>query len=156
MDKRIEPLVVALEANLQKQLDRHEQLLSLMDQKRSVLAGGDPHRLAQMCQLENENVQSLSELEKQRLEAVAALTLLLQPNAAEPMSMAELVRLLPAVVRDKLELQRALLRQRMEAVKQQASIARRATESLTRHLQGLVDTIGSISTGVTTYAHEGP
>ena len=155
MDKKLNHLVTSLEAVLQHQLTLHEDLLRLMDQKRDAMRQADAKRLGEVCQLENERVQAIAELEKQRLRQVADLTLMLQPDASEPMRLGDLARLLPAPVRDKLALLRDRLMERMEQVKRQTQIAMNATQSLARHMQGLVQTLAAVSTGVSTYERPG-
>ncbi len=50
---------------------------------------------------------------------------------------------------------RQQLLERMEQVQTASSTARRATETLARHMQGLVQTIGMIASGMTTYSDNG-
>lgn len=155
MDKTIEQSMTGLETILKKQLDLHEQLLAMMDHKHEALRTGQARQLVEACQLENEKVQEISELEKHRLEIVARMTLYFHPEAAEPMRMSQLIDCLPEPASQRLTLMRSQLRHRMELVKEKASVSRRATESLMRHVHGLVHSIGVISTGVSTYASNG-
>ena len=151
MDKRIEQFVATLEGVLQRQIAVHTELLALMGSKREALASGQARRLTETLQLENQKVQAIAELEKSRLEAVATLTLLVEPNATEPMRMSDLAARLPGPAGQRIAAMRTQLRERMEEVRRQTTIARRATESLMRHVQGLIQTIG----GAQTYAHRG-
>ena len=155
MDKKLETSLQSLESILQRQLKGHEQLLALMMRKRDALRDGDLDGVMEFCAQENLHVQSISELEKQRLELVARMTLLVQPGAREPMRLEALAHTLPEPGRARLLALRQTLRQRMAEVKQQTSIARRATESLMRHMQSLVQTVGAMSTGVSTYSRQG-
>lgn len=155
MDKRLEQTVATLEGVLKQQIALHGELLTFMSHKRDALASAQAQRLAETLQLENQKVQAIGELEKRRLEIMATLTILVQPEATEPMRLDALVMHLPDPVANRVIAIRAQLRQRIEEVRQQTTIARRATESLMRHVQGLIQSIGSVSTGVSTYAHGG-
>ena len=155
MDKQIEASLASLETVVRRQLQVHEELLNLMGRQREALRNAQTERLTELCQLENEKVQAVSELEKQRLALVARLTLMVKQDAAEPMSMVQLAEHLPVQAGDKLRLLRHQLRNGMLQVRQQTGIALRATETLMRHMQGLVQTVGAMSSGVCTYASSG-
>lgn len=155
MDKRLEQTIATLEGVLKQQIALHGDLLTLMSQKRDALASGRSQGLTETLELENQKVQAIGELEKRRLETVATLTLLVRPGATEPMKLDELIQHLPGPIADRVSAMRAQLRQRIEKVQQQTTVARRATESLMRHVQGLIQSIGSVSTGVSTYARGG-
>lgn len=155
MDKKLETSLHALESVLQRQLAGHEQLLALLQRKREALRAGDLDRIMELCELENEHIQSISELEKRRLELAARVTLLVQPGAPEPMRLEALAAHLPEPQRGRLLALRQTLLGRMGEVKRQTSIARRATEALMRHMQSLVQTVGALSTGVSTYSRHG-
>lgn len=155
MDKSPEQLVAALESTLQQMLALHQELLAIMQRKRDAMRRGNARLMADLCGLENQKVQAISELEKMRLERVAHLTLHIQPNAAEPMRMADLAERLPEPLRGRVLVLRQQLREQMLAVKEQTSIARRAADSLMRHVQGLVQTVTAASGSATTYSRRG-
>jgi len=83
------------------------------------------------------------------------LTLALKPDATEPMRLMELAESLPEPMRGNLLVLRQQLRQVMTQVREQTSVVRQATESLLRHMQGLVKSITAISTGTPTYGSRG-
>lgn len=155
MDKHREQLASAIETVLTAMVSQHEELLTLLNRKRDALRQGEVGLMSELCSLENHKVQAISELEKKRLELVARLTLLLDPQASAPMPMAELAAKLPEPVRTRLTTLRDHLRQRMAAVREQTSVAKRATESLMRHVQGLVQTVTTATAAVTTYGRRG-
>ncbi len=151
MDKQIEQSIATLESGLQRQIGLHDDLVTLMSGKREALRAGQATRLDQTVRLENQKVQAIAELEKRRLELVAALTLVVQLDAQEPVRLVELAERLPGPAADRVRAMRAQLRQRIESVRRETTIARRATESLMRHVQGLMQTIA----GGQTYAQGG-
>lgn len=155
MLKQHEQLAQAIETVLVAMVGQHEELLALMDRKRDALRRGQVRLMSELCALENRKVQAISELEKKRLELAAHLTLALDPKAEAPLALVELAAKLPDPVRSRLLTQREQLRARMSAVKEQTAVAKRATESLMRHVQGLVQTVTTATSAVTTYGRQG-
>ncbi len=136
-------------------LEQHTQLLAALQRKRDAMRHGDTEAMAALCRLESESIRRVGELEKRRLELVAAMTLKVDPDAAEPMKLRDLAEALPEPARGRLLVARQQLVAKMEQVKHQTSVARRAAESLLKHMTGLVQTIGTLSTGLNTYGQRG-
>jgi hypothetical protein len=155
MDDQTAQHVDRLEALLDNLLALHEQLLHIAEQKRQALQNADTGHMTRLCELENEKLQAISEQEKKRLECVAALTQRVVPDAGEPMRLRSLAEQLPEPNRGRLLAQRQQLRQRMEAVREQSSVARRATESLLNHVNGLVRTLTTLASHAATYDRDG-
>ena len=133
----------------------HEAWLPLCDRKREALAAGDVDRLNAVCRQENEKLQAVSEMEKRRLELVASITRKLDPVAKQPMKMRDLAEALPEPQRGQLLVAREQLRERIREVKTQSSIARRATESLVKHMNSLVHSVAAAAVGGSTYTRRG-
>jgi hypothetical protein len=144
-----------LEQVLQQQLSAHEQLLALLQRKRQALREAAHTLVVQCCELENEKIRAISELEKARLELVGRLTQMCDPAATQPLRLAQLAEHLPEPARGRLLVLRGQLAARMEAVQGQTKITQRALESLHRHMQGLMMTVGSLCSGVATYSASG-
>ncbi|MEM0915008.1 MAG: flagellar protein FlgN [Planctomycetota bacterium] len=155
MDKRLDAVIGSLDAICRKQIGLHDELSELLDRKREALQAADAERMAELCGLENERVQKIAELEKQRLEVVARLTQKVRPTAAEPMRMAELAECFAGPTRERLIALREELVGRVKTVQERARVARGATESLLRHVSGVVQQVGAIATGVQTYGRTG-
>jgi len=151
LEKDIDRLL-ALLASL---LEQHTQLLAALERKRDAMRQGDTDAMSALCRLESESVRRVSELEKQRLELVGSMTLKLDADAAEPMKLRDLAEALPEPGRGRLLVARQQLVAKMEQVKHQTSVARRAADSLLKHMTGLVQTIGTLSTGLDTYGQRG-
>ncbi len=151
MDKQL----AQLEHVLREQLAANEALLSLLNRKREAMKTADQALMLQCCELEQEKVHLLGELEKQRLQLVAALTLAVEPDAAEPLRLAELAQRMEEPARSRLLVLRAQLVERMTQVRDQTRITHRALESLQRHMQGLMMTVGALCSGVATYGANG-
>ncbi len=154
-DPRLEPLVSGIESVMQQSYELHAALLELLQRKRAALAAADNAGMIELCKLENEKVQMISELEKNRQELVARLTLLTDPNAAAPLALRDLAMKLPEPARTRLLTKRQLLRDRISQVKEQTSVARKATETLLRHVQGLVRTVNGFAAGGAAYGRRG-
>jgi len=151
MDKQISDL----EQTLRQQLEAHGQLLGLMQGKLGALREAQHTRVAQCAQEENGLVQQIADLEKTRLEQVAGLTLLVQPDAPEPMRLVELAQHLPEPARARVLVLRHELRTRMGELQKQTGIARQATSALVSHMHGLMQSIGAAMSGVGTYEPSG-
>ena len=135
--------VPVLEAVLKQLADRHEQLLGLMKRQREALRQADHHGVSEYSRLENTVVQAIGELEKRRQELVAEMTRVVDPSAKTPMRMRDLAERLPEPARGRLLVLREQLRDRIAKVKDESSVTRRATESLLKHMQGLVHTLSN-------------
>jgi hypothetical protein len=151
----MDDLVGRIEAVLDQQSDAHRALLKLIERKQQALREAKAGDLRDCCRLENEQVQRIATLEKQRQTLVAELTLLVDPAATAPMPLREVAEHLPAALAAGLLHRREELRGLIEQVQRAGGVARRATESLLRHMQGLMQTIGTAMTGVGTYGRGG-
>lgn len=147
--------VTQLEQTLRELLTLHAELLELLKNKRDVLRSSDTRAAIGLCTLEHEKILKIAELEKQRLNIVADMTLVIDPQAKEPLRMAKLADHLPEPARGKLLVLRQQLLERMKAVHHETGIVRRATETLAKHMNGIVQTIGALSAGVSTYGSRG-
>jgi len=119
------------------------------------MRSADESQMIDALQKENSQVQLISELEKKRLEKVAALTLEIDPEAQEPMRLEDLANQLEEPVRGRLLVLRQQLRQRIEQVQREAGTIRRASEALLRHMQGLVQSVAGGIKGLGTYGDRG-
>lgn len=155
MDSKTPALIVSLEQVMRQLLDLHRELLDLLKRKREMLRTNDAGATIDLCALEHEKLQKVIELEKRRLNLVADLTLAVDPGVSEPMCLTDLAERLGEPVRGRLLVSRQQLLEQMKCVQQETSVVRRATETLAKHMQGIVQTIGAISSGVSTYGSGG-
>lgn len=147
MPEVLDRLIPQLETVLKQLTERHEQLLSLMQRQREALRGADHRGVSELSRLENVLVKAITDLEKRRLELVADLTRAVDPAAAQPMRMRDLAERLGEPSRGRLLVLRQQLRERIQQVKDESSVTRRATEALMKHMQGLVQTLSSAGRG---------
>lgn len=155
MDKRLRLNLDHLEAVLAQAIERQRQLLSLLERKRLALRQGKDQEMIDLTRLENASVQTISDLEKRRLKLVAELTLMVDPSAQEPLKMKDLAERLPEPHRGRLLVTRANLVNAITQVAEQTSVVRRASESLLKHVNGLIRTIGVVSHGGAAYGQTG-
>jgi len=155
VDKNLRLNLDRLEAVLNQALERQRQLLSLLERKRIALRQGKDQDMIDLTRLENTAVQTISELEKRRLQLVADLTLAVVPSAKEPLKMKDLAERLPEPFRGRLLVTRTKLVAAITEVAEQTSVVRRASESLLKHVNGLIRTIGVVSHGGTAYGQTG-
>jgi len=151
----IQKEVRELIALLRETLSVYEAWLPLCHAKRQALAAADTAALNDLLRRENAKLQAAGELEKRRLTLVAALTRRVNPRASEPMKMLDLAEALDEPERSELLLTRLTLRERMQEVHRESSIARRTTESLARHMNAMVRSVAAVAAGVTTYTPRG-
>ena len=137
-----------LESILKQLSTCHESLLSLLAGKRQAMRDAQPDRVTDLCDQENRFVQKITQLETKRLELIGQLTEALDPNAQQPLHLNDLAQHLPEPRRGRLLVLRQQLRQRMVRVRDETAVLRRATESLTRHMQGVIQTVAGAMAGV--------
>lgn len=148
-------LIGELECVMRDLLAAHDQLGQLIVSKRQALSRAEHERVFQFLQQENGRVQAVSELEKRRLQLVGELTLRLVPDARQPMRLDALADHLPEPARGRLLVLRQQLLERMHQIRSETRVARRATEALVQHLQGIMQTIGAVCDGAGVYGHSG-
>ncbi|MEX1091393.1 MAG: flagellar export chaperone FlgN [Phycisphaeraceae bacterium] len=151
----MEQQLTQLEEALGQQIGAHERLAGLVRQKLAALRQAQQAKVAALTQQENQVLQAIGELEKRRIMLVAGLTQRLQPAATRPWRLEELAQNLPEPSRGRLLVLRTQLRQQIELVRQESSIVRSVSEALLRHMNGLVQSLGSAMTGVGTYTRGG-
>ncbi len=155
MDDMLEKSLHQLEKLLNRQIASHETLLGIMLRKRQALQTAN-HVVMTECTLqESEQVKLIAQTEKERLDLVARITLMVDPASQAPLKMLDLAQRLPEPAQGRMLMLRLKLRERMENVQRESGVARKASEALLRHVQGLVQMIGTACTGVSTYSQQG-
>jgi hypothetical protein len=155
VDNSLDTVVDRLEDALRQQQQVYSEMLTLLRRKRDAVRTADHRVIGDCCRLENEQVRKLSDLEKRRLALVGRLTELLEPAAAQPMRLLEVTDRLEEPARGRLLVLRQQTLELMQQVQAESGVVRRAAESLMRHVQGLVQSIGVAMTGVGTYGNRG-
>lgn len=155
VDPVIQKQVDRLESMLREQLELHQQLRAVLGRKRQALRDAKRAELDDCSRAENDFVQKISELEKRRLTLVGELTLKIAPSAKEPMRLDQLAAMLPEPSRGRLLVLRQQLRELMQQVRDDANVVRRATEAVSRHMQGLMQSVAAAINGSGSYGATG-
>lgn len=155
MDKQTQLLLERLEAVLLQAVERQRQIIGLLERKRLALRSGDTAAMENLCRTETSLVQTVAEIEQRRQQMVEALTQRIAPDATEPMRMKDLAECLPEPWRGRLLVTRTQLIETMQQVQQHTAVARRASEALLGHVNGLMRTIGSAARGGAAYVPTG-
>ncbi|MCC7205405.1 MAG: flagellar export chaperone FlgN [Phycisphaeraceae bacterium] len=144
-----------LEKILEQQTALHKMLLMALGRKHQAIRQSKTAEMEACCRQENQHLQAIGEAEKQRQTLVAELTLAIDPQAVAPMTLLQLAERLPEPWRSRLLMRRLELRELVEKTRTQSGIARKAAESLLRHVQGLVQTISQAVNGGAVYGASG-
>ncbi|HAI10918.1 MAG TPA: hypothetical protein DCM28_04395 [Phycisphaerales bacterium] len=155
MDKQLEKQLGTLEGLLQDLMQAHVHLLELLEEKRSAMKHAKHDEMAQVCQRENEQIRKISDMEKQRLQLVADITLLVEPGAKEPMKLLQLADRLPEPWRGRILVFRHQLQQKMQATQKQARTTQQATMQLMKHMTGMMQKVTAACTGSAAYGAKG-
>jgi hypothetical protein len=147
--------VARLERLLKEECEAHRQVARAMSAKIEALRRGDRDRMEALCESENACVQRAAEVAKARVDLVMRMSHMLNPTAMQPMRLNELAESFDEPVRGRLLVLRQQLRDQMEACRAKASNARRSTESMVKHMQGIMQMIGTKLSGVATYGRRG-
>lgn len=155
MNNQLEKSLNQLETLVRKQIASHEEMLGLLVRKRQALQTANMMVMNECTLRESQMVKVIGDCEKQRLELLADITLKLDVTAGQPLTMLQLAEHLSEPARGKVLVLRMELRERIAAVQKETGIARRASESLLKHVHGMIQMIGTTCTGVSTYSQLG-
>ncbi len=147
--------ITLLEENLRCQLEGHRSLLACIARNREAIRQADMHQIQSICEQKNEIAQHLSELEKQRLMIVGRLTEHLEPDAERPVSLDRIAAALEEPARGRFEVLAAELRAAIEHVRTASAVVRGATDTLARHMSGLMQTVQSVLGRAKVYGRRG-
>ena len=145
MDEKLDQLAT----QLQQLQAAHEALLSLVRRKQQALRLGQAELVSETCTLENEHVQRIAELEKQRQRIVGQITAELSPNAKAPLQMRQIAEAVAEPRRGQLLVLQQRLRQTMRTIERENEISRRAADGLLRHMQGIMQQVTAAMGGGT-------
>ena len=151
----MDELLNQLENLLTSLLQEHERLLELIKQGQRALAEADPQRVADLCRQQNVHVQQIGQLEKERQQLVGQVTQLTAPTAAEPLTLRRIAAQAAPEQRGRLVELHEQLRRTIETVRHENGVARRATEGLLNHVQGLMQAVVQAVAGAGLYSRGG-
>ena len=155
MHNRAEPFIHALETLLVKQVELHSSLLDLLKQKHESVREGNPKRMNDICALEQERIEHISTLEKHRVDLSSKIASILCPEQTQPLRVNDIAQMVGGDSSQRLLVLRVKLLDKMKQVRDQSAITQRATESLMKHMTGIVQNITAVSTGTPLYSQKG-
>lgn len=135
-------------------LKTHEGLLGLVRRKQEAMRLGQAELVAETCELENEHVRKIAELEKRRQMVVGQITAELTPDAAEPLRLRDIADAVAEPRRGQLLVLHQQVRAVMERIQRENEVSKRAAEGLLRHVQGIVQQVTQVM-GAATYGRRG-
>jgi hypothetical protein len=155
MTTTIETMLEALERLLQLQLDGHQRLIALLDEKREAIRTARMERLTETAGEERQIIQRLGEVERHRLELVRRIMEGARPKSKEPMTMHDITALADEPLRTRLDAIAAQLRDVVTEVRRRSSIIRSAAETLARHMGAVCQTVQSALSRAGVYGRGG-
>lgn len=147
--------IAKLEDTVQRQIILQEKLLTVMRLKVDAFRKADHDSVSACTRQENIELQAFAELEKQRLTYVAEITRSLDPSATTPLTMGDMAMRLPEPARGRLLVLRNKLKDKMETVRREGGVLNRASETLLKHMHGIVQSISGALSGISTYGKKG-
>ena len=152
---QFEQQIERLTGILSDQLQLHQTLLQLMQEKRIAIREADLDRIEAICEREQELTHNLGELEKQRLTLVGELTEALDPKAQKPMTVSQIVRHCEPENGEELSRISDALREAIANVSKQSAILRQAADALAQHMSGIAHTIQNVLSRAVVYGSGG-
>lgn len=150
MDKWLDEL----ETCLRRLDEHHDQLLGLVRRKHQAMRMGQHVLIADCCNREHEMVNRIAETEKRRQAAVGQVTFALSPQARVPLKISDIAERVGEPRRGRMLVMQQRLKQTIELIQQENDVARRATEGLLRHVQGVIQQVAA-AVGGATYGRRG-
>ncbi|UCD76189.1 MAG: flagellar export chaperone FlgN, partial [Phycisphaerales bacterium] len=136
-------------------LEGQKKLLACMERKRQAIGRADIGAITEICTEENALAQRIGELEKHRLRLVGAMTEAIDPAAARPATLGQIVEVLEEESGRRLLAIGAELREAVGAVRKQSTILRSAADALARHMSGIAQTVHSALSRAGVYGRGG-
>lgn len=147
--------VAELERVLEQQHRGHEMLLEQVRRNCDAVRRADMEAIREICAAQNAVGQGLAELEKRRLALVGSLTRALAPDAARPLTVAEITARLEPGEAERLQARAEALRPLVARVREESSVVRQAAEALARHMTGIVQVVHSVLSRAPVYGRTG-
>lgn len=144
-----------LERLMQALLEEHTGLHDLVRRKQQVMRMGRPALIEDCCTAENRHVQRIGGIERDRQASVGRLTEAWAPGADRPLRLAEIAERAGEPRRGRLLVSQRRLVELMDAIRRDNDVAKRATEGLLKHVQGVVQYVTQAVSGAGVYERRG-
>lgn len=151
----MQSMVDALESMLRSQLEQHEKLLKLLERKRDAVRHARIDVIGEIISEERTLISRITEIDRAREQIVARLTELLQPGATKPIALADLAEHVEGSAQSRLLGVAAQLREVVTQVQQTSSVVRSAAESLSNHINGVMQAFHAALSRAGVYGRQG-
>jgi hypothetical protein len=136
------------------QLDVQKKLCGALDEKREAIRTADVQALEASTLLEGALLRRLKDLEGKRRTLVGGMSQSIAPGG-EALSLHDLVAHAESTTRERLTEVADDMRTTAAAVRHQSAVLRQASESLSRHLSGILQTMRSALSRAGVYGNRG-
>jgi HEPN domain-containing protein len=140
---------------LATQIERHEALRDCIARQREAIRCADIDAMTRVCEEEHAVARSIGDAEKERLALVGRVTASVRPQAAEPLTLAEIAALGDPPRCRGLEELAGRLREVIELVRHEASVVRAAADTLSGHVSGILQTVYGALSAAPVYEQRG-
>lgn len=148
-------LAQGLEGVLEGLVREHEALRDLAAEHRGAIARLDAARLRRVVTETGESMQRIARLEERRCELLGVgPTRLGRAEPGQP-TVTELCALMGSPRRERVQELAGRLRELIAEIRRRHAAIRRASETLTAHMRGLMQQVAAELSGTGTYAHTG-
>ena len=151
----LKPLIDALAETLNRQVAAHEQLAETLTRQREAMARGDARLMHGLAKLQRETLQQIQTLDQLRARTAQKLTGFLDPDATEPLRLAELADRLPEPDRGRLRVLRTRLTDQVESARRTTAVNHTAAASLANHVGCILQNVQHRRSGGSAYAPSG-
>ncbi len=146
-------LLRQLEETLSTQVEGYRRFLEAITRKRDAIRGADLDRVPEIASVEEKIIDRLHRLDLQRTQQGRRLAVCL--GIDEESSISVIVDALDGDRGTKLAVLAAQLRGLVDQTKKENSVVRSATESLARHMAGIVQSVTGALSGTGVYGRQG-
>lgn len=156
-NKDLRTAVELLRQMLVKQIDLHEELLQCIHKKREAIRTANMPVMAECCEREHRLTERLRDLDLRRPKVVMHLANLVGLKAphANAISATEIAKRLDEPMRGAVETLAAQLREKMQDVKREFSVVKQASEALSKHMTGIMQSVQAMLNQTGMYERRG-
>ena len=151
----IPELVSALIPVLDQQVSGLRGLQACLQHRREAIRSANAETLVRLVDEEHHLTRALAQIDAQRSHVVAALTRAVAPGRTNPLRLTELLDRLDAEQSTRLTERAETLRQLTREIRHDGQVLRQATEALSRHMAGIMQSVQGVLSQAGVYQKQG-
>ena len=151
----LEAQVEALEKLLRQQMEDHRALREVLAKQEQAVRQAAVADLVNITGEQQRLVNHLAEVERHRVNLAMQISRQIDSTTAEPLPVSRIAESLEQPQRSRLMETAEELRGLVEDVRQRSSVVRAATEALSRHVTGLVQSVSAALSRAGVYSRRG-